>query len=107
MATGVAGRGSCNGIDRAILETNLGSTGAPLETDLPKAGRCQPDDGSPTSGAAAVESRAARAQAGFPRRGTAGEAVGVSGTSLELCAGCRTASLAHRDARKVPIDSPS
>jgi len=39
MATGATGRGRL--VDRGILEANLGSTGALLGTDLPKAGRCR------------------------------------------------------------------
>ena len=53
-------------------------------------------------GAGAVESRRARAQAGFPRRRTLGEAAGRPGTDAEFRAGCRAAPLADRDAPQVP-----
>jgi hypothetical protein len=39
VAGRAAGRGSGDGIDRTVLETRLGNTGAVLETDLPDAGR--------------------------------------------------------------------
>src|SRR6266446_3540855 len=84
MAARAAGRGSSHGIDRAILETDVGSA---------------------TSCAGAVQSRAARAQAGFPRCRATGEAASGTGADLELCAQCRTATVADGDAQKVPVDS--
>src|SRR6266481_680353 len=60
MAARAAGRGSSHGIDRAILETGLGSARAVLAADLPEAGRRRPDVGSAPSCAGAVQSRAAR-----------------------------------------------
>src|SRR6267143_3284072 len=65
MAHRAAGRGSGDGIDRAILEACLGSAGAILEGDVSESGRCKPDGGDPTSGTSLVQSRAARAQTDF------------------------------------------
>src|SRR5690349_5690390 len=104
MAARAAGRGSGHGIDRTILETGLGNTGAVLAADLPEAGRRQPDVGSAPSCPGAVQSRAARAQAGFPRCRATGEAAGGTGADLELCARRRTATVVIGDAQKVPVD---
>ena len=43
-----------HGIDSAILETGLGSTGTVLETDVPETGRDRSDIGNTVSGAGAV-----------------------------------------------------
>src|SRR5882672_6533264 len=67
MAHRAAGRGSGDGIDRAILEACLGSAGAILEGDVSESGRCKADVGDPTSGTSLVQSRAARAQDRFSR----------------------------------------
>src|SRR3981189_351708 len=45
MAHRAAGRGSGDGIDRAILEACLGSAGAILEGDVSESGRCKADVG--------------------------------------------------------------
>src|SRR5437867_2946228 len=103
MVRRAAGRGSSDGVNRAILETGLGSTGTVLEAELPKVGRCRPDVRSAASGTGAIESRAAGAEEGFPRCRATGEAARVSGADLELCARYRTATVAHRDAQKVQL----
>src|SRR2546425_10287984 len=105
MVRRAGGRGSGDGVNGAILETGLGRTGTVLEADLPEARRCGPDVRSAASGAGAVESRAAGAEEGFPRCGTTGEAASGPGADLELCARCRTATVADGDAPKVPVDS--
>src|SRR5256885_5076031 len=102
MATRARGRGSGHGIDGAILETGLGSAGTVLETDAPETGRRRPEVGNTASGAGAVQSRAAGAQERFPRCRTSGQAAGGPGIDFELCARCRTASVADGDAEKVP-----
>ena len=58
-------------------------------------------------GAGAIESRAAGTQEGFPRCRTPREAVGRPGTDSQLYARCRAATVADRDAAKVPVDTPS
>src|SRR5258705_4187631 len=77
MAPRAAGRGSGDGIDRAVLEACLGSAGAILEGDVPESGRCRPDVGDTTSGTSLVQSRAARAQDRFSRLRTFGEAARI------------------------------
>src|SRR5260221_315501 len=107
MAARARGRGSGHGIDGAILEAGLGSTGTVLEADLPEAGRRTPYIGNAASGAGAIESRAPGTQEGFPRCRTAGEAARGPGTDAELCARCRAASVADGDTPKVPTDARS
>src|SRR5260370_31279312 len=106
MVRRAGGRGSSDGVNRAILETGLGSTGTVLEADLPEAGRCWPDVRSAASGTGAIESRAAGAEEGFPRCGTAGEAVRGPGPDLEPFARYPTTTVADRNAQKVTIDLP-
>src|SRR5260370_37961302 len=84
MAHRAAGRGSGDGIDRAILEACLGSAGAILEGDVSESGRCKADVGDTTSGTSLVQSRAARAQDRFSRLRTSGEAARITGARLEL-----------------------
>src|ERR1700716_72189 len=48
MAHRAAGRGSGDGIDRAILEACLGSAGAILEGDVSESGRWKADVGDPS-----------------------------------------------------------
>src|SRR5437660_4506944 len=105
MANRAAGGGSSDGIHRAILETGLGSDGEVLEVKLCEAGRCGPDVGNSPSGASLVQSWAAGTQERLPRCRTFAEAVGVSGADLELRAQWRTASVADRDAHKVPTQA--
>src|ERR1700731_2330146 len=105
MAARARGRGSGHGINGAILETSLGSTGTVLEADTREAGRRRPDIGKAASGTGAVEPRAAGAQEGFPRCRTAGETAGGPGADLEFCARCRAASMAHGDTQKVSVDA--
>src|SRR6266496_3376880 len=87
MADRARGRGSRDGIDRAILEAGLGSTGTVLETERPKTRNYRPDVRNVASGAGTIESRSPWTQEGFTR--------------------CRTASLAHSDAQEIPIDAQS
>src|ERR1700736_3274594 len=105
MAARARGRESGDGIDGAILETGLGSTGTVLETDAPERGQRRPDVGNAASGAGAIEPRAAGAQEGFPRCRTSGEATGGTRADPKLCAGCRAASVEDGDASKVPADA--
>src|SRR5262249_223073 len=66
---GVGGGGgggrSRDGMGGAILETCVGQPGTRLEAARPAVGRRRPDGGHPPSGAGAIESRAAGAQAGL------------------------------------------
>jgi hypothetical protein len=56
------------------------------------------DIGHPASGASPIESRTGWTEEGFPRRRPAGEAVGCTGTHLNLRTGGGAASLADGDA---------
>src|SRR5258707_6635341 len=105
MAHRAAGRGSGDGINRAILEACLGSAGAILEGDVSESGRCRPDVGDTTSGSSLVQSRAARAQDRFSRRRTFGEAAPITGASLELRARCRTTPVANTNPHKGSTDA--
>src|SRR6266478_4035811 len=105
MAHRAAGRGSSDGIDRAVLEACLGSAGAILEADVSESGGCGPDVGNTASGASLVQSRAARAQDRFSRRRTSGEAARITGASLELRARCRTTPVANTHPHKVSTDA--
>src|SRR5215831_5547678 len=58
-------------------------------------------------GAGTVQSRTARAQERFPRCRTSSEAVSGSGTDSELCARCRTTSVANRNTPEIPADTRS
>src|SRR6202043_3639189 len=107
MAARARGRGSRYGIDGAILETSLGSTGTVLETNTPEAGRRGPDVGIVASSTGAIKSRASGTQEGFPRRRTPGEATGGPGIDSQLCTRCRAASMADSVAEKVPVATRS
>src|SRR5258708_17878135 len=107
MAARAAGRGSGHGIDGAILETSLGSTGTVLEADLPETGRRKRYIGNAAFGAGAVQSRTAGTQEGFPRCCTSGEATGGPGTNSELCARYRAPPVPDRDAEEIPVDAQS
>ena len=72
MVNRARGPGSGYGIDGAILETSLGSTGTVLETATREAGGRKPEVRNLAFGAGAVQSRAAGAQEGFPRCRTLG-----------------------------------
>src|SRR3981189_1855149 len=102
MAHRAAGRGSRDGIDRAILEACLGSAGAILEGDVSESGRCRPDVGDPTSGTSLVQSRA---QDRFSRLRTFGEAARIPGASRKLRARCRTTPVANTNPHKGPTDA--
>src|SRR5690242_19122295 len=104
MATGTGSRGSGDGIHGAILATGLGSTGTLLEANLPEAGRCWHDVGKAASGTSTIQSRTARTEEGFSGCRTTGEKAGSPGTSPELRASSRTASVAHGDAPQAPND---
>src|SRR5260370_21444468 len=105
MAHRAAGRGSGDGIDRAMLEACLGSSGPILEADVSESGRCKPDVWNTASGASLVQSRAARAQDRFSRRRTFGEAARITGAGLELRARCRTTPLANTHPHKLSTDA--
>ena len=107
LAARARGRRSSHGIDSTILETSLGSIGTVLETATPEAGRRKPQIGNVTSGAAAIEPRAAGTQEGFPGCRTPGKATGGPGVDSELCARCRAASVADGDTQEVPVDARS
>src|SRR5207244_11451591 len=105
MAHRAAGRGSGDGINRAILEARLGSAGAILEAELSESGRCRPDVRNTTSGAGVVQSWAARAQDRLSRCRTFGETARIAGANLELRARCRTVPVANTNAHKVSTDA--
>src|SRR6516162_5701689 len=77
MADRAGRRGNRDGINRAILEAGVGSTRTVLETELPKARRCELAVGNVTSSASAIESRTAGTKEGFRGRRAVGEATGV------------------------------
>src|SRR6185503_11992825 len=105
MAARTRGRGSGDGIDGAVLETGLGSTGAILEADAPETRRRRPDVGNATSGTGTIEPRTSGAQEGLPRCRTAGEAAGGTRADSEFCTRCRAASVADGDAPKVSTNA--
>src|SRR5215467_6586265 len=85
MAHRAAGRRSSDGIDGAILETGVGSTGTVLEADTREAGRSKQEVGNAASRAGSVQSRTAGTQERFPR--------------------CRAASMANGNAQEVPVEA--
>src|ERR1700730_19112479 len=105
MAHRAAGRGSGDGIDRAILEACLGSAGAIWKA------MCQSREGAGRmSGtlhlnASLVQSRAAQAKDRFSRRRTFGEAARITEASLELRTRCRTTPVANTNPHKVSTDA--
>src|SRR5215472_16086917 len=105
MAARARGRGSSYGINGAILEAGLGSTGTVLETVAPEAGRRTPEVGNVSSGPGAVQSWAAGTQEGFPRCRTPSEAVGGPKIESELCARPRTEALADGGTPKASADA--
>src|SRR6516164_11761428 len=107
MVARARGRGSGHGIDGAILETRVGSTGTVLETATPKAGGRKPDVRNAASGAGAIEPWAARTQERFSGCRTPGEAAGGPGIDSELCARCRAASVADSGPQEVPVEARS
>src|SRR5207244_12131246 len=83
MADRAAGRGSGDGINRAVLEARLGSAGAVLEVDVSESGRCRPDVRNTASGATLVQSRAARTKERLSRSRTSGATARIAGASPE------------------------
>ena len=81
--------------------------GTVLETHLPDAGRGTRHIRNTPSCAGAVEPRATRAQEGFPRCRTFGEAAGGPRAGSELCARRRAASMADGRAHEVSADAQS
>src|SRR5215472_2021655 len=73
--------------------------------ELPRAARRTLDLGNTASGAGAVEPRSARAQEGFPRRRTFGEAAGSQRAGPELCARCRATPVEDGHAHQVSGDA--
>src|SRR6516165_1638101 len=104
MAARVTSRGSSDGVDGAILETGVGSTGTVLEAGVREARRRKAEVGNVTLGAGTVQSCTTGTQAGFRRRRTLGEADGGPGTDTELCARCRAAFVADGNAQEVPVE---
>src|SRR5436189_5005634 len=105
MADRAAGRGSGDGINRAILEARLGSAGALLEADVSESGRCRPDVRNTASGTSLVQSWAARTQERLSRRGTFGETARIAGANLELRARCRTVPVANTNTHEISTDA--
>src|SRR6267154_772925 len=105
MAARARSRGSGHGINGPILETSLGSIRTVLETATPEAGGRKPEVGNVAFGTGAIQSRAAGAEKGFPRCRTPGETASGPGINSELCARCRTTSVANGDAEKVSVDA--
>src|SRR5258706_3953616 len=107
MAARARGRGIGYGIDGAILETRVGSTGTALETATSEAGGRKSEVRNVTFGAGAVQSRAAGTQERFPRCRTPGEAAGGPGIDSQLCTRCRAASMADGDAPEGSVQPRS
>ena len=76
-----------------------------LEADTREARRRKPQVWNVAFGTGAIQSRAAGAEKGFPRRRTLGETASGPGINSELCARCRTTSVANGDAEKVSVDA--
>src|SRR5215813_7615063 len=107
MARRARGQRSSHGIDGAILETSLGSTGTVLEVAMREARRRKAEVWNVAFGAGAIQSRAAGTQEGFRRCRTLGEAAGGPGIDFELCARCRATSVADGNAQEVPVEARS
>src|SRR6266481_7066180 len=105
MAARTRGRRSGDGIDGAVLEAGLGSTGAIVEADTPETGRRWPDVGNAASGTGTIEPRTSGAQEGLPRCRAVGEAAGGTRADTEFCARSRSASVADGDAPKVSTNA--
>src|SRR5206468_11307286 len=105
VARRARGRRSSHGVDGAILETSLGSTGTVLEASTREARRRKTEVRHVASGAVAIQSRTTGTQEGFPRCRTPGEAVGGPGIDAELCARCRATSMANGNAQEVPVET--
>src|SRR5687768_11475452 len=102
MARRARGRGSGDGVDRAVLATGVGGAGAVLETEAPDAAGCEPCLRHTAPCTSAIESGRRRAKTRLSRRGAFGEALGRAGTDSQFCARRRAAALADRDAPQVP-----
>ena len=90
-------------VDEVVMESTaqywragLGRAGAVLAAAATAAARRPTARRGVASGAGAVERRAARPEAGFPRCRTVGETVGRAGTQAQFCAGCRCSGCGGR-----------
>src|ERR1017187_3446631 len=104
MAGPAGGRGSRHGIDRAVLETGVGSAGAVLEAGAPEARGSRQDVRRAALMPGQVQPRAARAKELLRRRRTDDQPAGGAGAGFELRTGCGTAAVANRDAAQAPVD---
>src|SRR5688572_24798809 len=89
MARDAGGRGSGDGIDRAVLAAGVGDAGTGLATARPCAGGRRSVVGRAASGAGAVEPGGPRPQARLSGRRTVGEAARRTGTDPEFRAESR------------------
>src|SRR6516164_1466565 len=105
MASRATDRRNRHGIDGAILETSVGSTGTVLEAGVREARRRKAEVWNVAFGAGAIQSRTAGTQEGFPGCRTLGEAAGGSRINSELCARRRATSVADGDAQEVPVEA--
>src|SRR5215469_9888666 len=105
MAARARSRGNGHGIDGAILETSVGGAGKVLEADTREARRCTPELGNLAFSAGAIQPRTTGTQEGFSRCRTSGKAAGGPGVDSELCARCRTTSMANGDAERISVDA--
>ena len=76
-----------------------------LEADTREARRRKPQVWNVAFGTGAIQLRVAGAEKGFPRCRTPGETASGLGINSELCARCRTTSVANGDAEKVSVDA--
>ena len=99
------GRGSGDGIDRAVLEAGVGNSGTVLEAGSTETGRSRSEIGDAASVPSQVQQGPQRTEERLRRRRTDGEATGGTGTDAELCAGSGAAVVANSDAAKIPVDA--
>src|SRR5215470_3422271 len=103
MAAGARGGRNSHGINGPMLETGVGNAGKVLEATTREARRCKAEIRNVASGASRVQSRTTGTQEGFRRCRTPGEAAGGPGIGFELCARCRTTSVADGNAQEVSV----
>jgi hypothetical protein len=92
------GRGSSNGIDRAVLEAGMGGTGVVLEAGAGAAGRGNQDVRQAALVPGQIQPGAARTKERFRRRRTDDQTADGAGTGFELCTGSGTAAVANGNA---------
>src|SRR5688572_26123188 len=105
MADRARGRGSSHGIDRAILETGVGSIGALLEAGARKARWDHAYFGDAAPMPSQIQSRTAGEKERFRRQRTDDQTAGGAGVGVELCAGSGTASVANCNAAQASVDT--